>query len=173
MLDIMLPGTDVHPTLKLRFEHSLVSVSKWEAEAKRPFFGHEEKTEADTELYYRSMLLTEDVPHNFYSRIVGTEHFDKIEQYINSNQHGTLFREEAVPSKAKQEVVSAELIYYWLVQFQIPFDPVESWHLSKLMALVKVAGLKQSKPKKMSTQDRAAQMRALNEQRRKETGSAG
>lgn len=173
MLDIMLPGSDTFPTLKLSFEHSLVSVSKWEAEAKRPFFGHEEKSEADTELYYRCMLLTEDVPANFYSRILGTEYFTQIADYINSTQHGTLFRQEEAPSKAKQEIVSAELIYYWLIQFQIPFDPVETWHLSKLMALVKVAGLKQSKPKKMSVQDRAAQMRALNEQRRRETGSAG
>lgn len=173
MLRVTLPGSDTLPTVVLDFEHSLVSVSKWEAAAKRPFFGHEEKTVEDTELYYRCMLLTEDAPTNFYSRIVGTPVFEEIAEYINSNQHGTLFREEAVPPKSKQEIVSSELIYYWLVQFQIPFQPVESWHLSKLMALVKVAGLKQSKPKKMSPQERAQQMRALNEQRRRETGSTG
>lgn len=173
MLDIMLPGSDTLPTVKLSFEHSLVSVSKWEAKVRRPFFGHEEKTVEDTELYYKCMLLTEDPPANFYERLVGTPQFQEIANYINSDQHGTLFRAESAPPKSKQEIVSAELIYYWLVQFQIPFQPTESWHLSKLMALVKVAGLKQSKPKKMSTQERAQQMRALNEQRRRETGSAG
>lgn len=173
MLDIMLPGSDTLPTIKLSFEHSLVSVSKWEAKVRRPFFGFEEKTEEDTELYYRCMLLTEDPPANFYERLVGTQQFQDIADYINGVQHGTLFRAEAAPPKSKQEIVSAELIYYWLVQFRIPFQPVETWHLSKLMALVKVAGLKQSKPKKMSTQERAAQMRALNDQRRRETGSAG
>lgn len=173
MLRVTLPATDTLPTVVLDFEHSLVSVSKWEAIAKRPFFGHEEKTVEDTELYYRCMLLTEDAPMNFYDRIVDTPVFVDIAEYINSTQHGTLFREEAAPPKSKQEIVSSELIYYWLVQFQIPFQPVESWHLSKLMALVKVAGLKQSKPKKMSAQERAQQMRALNEQRRRETGSTG
>lgn len=173
MLDIMLQGTDTLPTVKLSFEHSLVSVSKWEAEVKRPFFGHEEKTIEDTALYYKCMLLTEDPPSNFYERLVGTPQFQEIADYINSDQHGTLFRAEPAPPKSKQEIVSAELIYYWLVQFQIPFQPTESWHLSKLMALVKVAGLKQSKPKKMSAQERAAQMRSLNEQRRRETGSTG
>jgi len=173
MLDIMLHGTDTLPSVMLSFEHSLVSVSKWEAITKRPFFGHEEKTAEDTELYYKCMLLTEDPPANFYGRLVGTPQFQEIANYINSDQHGTLFRAEAAPPKSKQEIVSAELIYYWLVQFQIPFQPTESWHLSKLMALVKVAGLKQSKPKKMSPQERAAQMRALNEQRRRETGSTG
>lgn len=173
MLDIMLPGSDTLPTVKLSFEHSLVSVSKWEAKVRRPFFGHEEKTVEDTELYYKCMLLTEDPPANFYERLVGTQQFQDIADYINSDQHGTIFRAEQAPPKSKQEIVSAELIYYWLIQFQIPFQPVESWHLSKLMALVKVAGLKQSKPKKMSTQERAAQMRALNEQRRRESGSAG
>jgi hypothetical protein len=173
MLDIMLHGTDEYPSTKLTFEHSLVSVSKWEAIVKRPFFGHEEKTAEDTEIYYRCMLLTEDPPANFYQRLVGTPQFQEIADYINTDQHGTKFREEPTPPKSKQEIVSSELIYYWLVQFQIPFQPTETWHLSKLMALVKVAGLKQSKPKKMSAQERAAQMRALNEQRRRETGSAG
>lgn len=173
MLDIMLHGTDDLPSAKLTFEHSLVSVSKWEAIVKRPFFGHEEKTPEDTEIYYRCMLLTEDPPSNFYSRLLDTPKFQEIADYINQDQHGTLFRAEPSSPKSKQEVVSAELIYYWLVQFQIPFQPTETWHLSKLMALVKVAGLKQSKPKKMSTQERAQQMRALNEQRRRESGSAG
>lgn len=173
MLDIMLHGTDTLPSAKLSFEHSLVSVSKWEAIVKRPFFGHEEKTPEDTEIYYRCMLLNdEDAPSNFYSRLTPTQ-FQEIADYINTDQHGTLFRAEQAPPKSKQEIVSSELIYYWLVQFRIPFHPTETWHLSKLMALVKVAGLKQSKPKKMSAQERAAQMRALNEQRRRETGSTG
>lgn len=173
MLDIMLHGTDTLPSLSLSFEHSLVSVSKWEAIVNRPFFGMEDKTLEDTELYYRCMLLTPDVPENFYSRMVGTPLFQEVADYINADQHGTLFRAEAPQAKSKQEIVSSELIYYWLIQFQIPFQPTESWHLSKLMALVKVCGLKQTKPKKMSASDRAQQMRTLNEQRRQQTGSAG
>jgi hypothetical protein len=172
MLDIMLLGTDDYPSAQLTFEHSLVSVSKWESIVKRPFFGHEEKTPEDTELYYRCMLLTEDAPSNFYSRLTPAQ-FQEVAEYINADQHGTKFREEAPSPKSKQEIVSAEIIYYWLVQFQIPFQPTETWHLTKLMALIKVAGLKQTKPKKMSAQERAAQMRALNEQRRRETGSTG
>lgn len=172
MLDIMLTGTDKLPTVKLTFEHSLVSLSKWESIHKRPFFSYEEKTPEETASYVQCMLLTEDAPYNFYSRI-SPDQFAEIANYINEDQHGTKFGPEAPTPKSKQEIISAELIYYWLVQFRIPFEPTNTWHLSKLMALVKVCGLKQSKPKKMSAQEHAQRMRELNEQRRRELGTSG
>ena len=171
MLDIMLYATDDLPSVKLSLEHSLVSISKWEQKHKRPFFGREEKTAEDTQSYVDCMLLTEDVPSNYYSRLTSAQ-FQEIADYINTDQHGTKFGPDPA-QKGTHEIISAEVIYHWLVQFRIPFHPTETWHLSKLMALVKVCGLKQSKPKKMSAQERAEQFRALNEQRRRETGSAG
>lgn len=171
MLDIVLSATDDLPVVKLTFEHSLVSLSKWESLHEKAFYGREPKTEEDTESYIHCMLLTEDPPLNFFSRLHRTQ-LEKIAEYINSKQTATTFGLEA-EEKGYKELVTAELIYYWMVQFRIPFTPAETWHINRLMTLIKVAGIKQSKPKKMNKQQLAEHYRNLNEQRRRETGSAG
>lgn len=171
MLDILLSATDDLPAVKLSFEHSLVSLSKWESIHEKPFFARNEKSEEESSSYIRQMLLTEDPPENFITRLSKPE-YAKIANYINSKQSATTFGFEP-ESKGSREVITNELIYYWMVQFQIPFQPTETWHLNRLMTLIKIIGVKQSKPKKMSKQQLAEQYRQLNEQRRRESGSAG
>jgi hypothetical protein len=167
----MLQSTDDEPAAKLSFEHSLISLSKWEALHEKPFFGREAKTAEETESYICQMLLTENPPENFFHRLE-TEDFERIAAYINSKQTATTFGPEP-NQRGTSEIITAELIYFWLIQFNIPFHPVETWHLNRLMTLVKVAGVKNSKPKKMSKQELAEQYRSLNEQRRRQSGSAG
>jgi hypothetical protein len=171
MLDIVLSATDDLPAVKLSFEHSLLSVSKWESLHEKPFYGPQDKTEEETESYIRQMLLTQEPPANFYSRLQRPQ-FERIQAYINSKQTATTFGIEP-EKKGMTEVVTAELIYYWFVQFQIPFHPTETWHMNRIMTLIKIAGIKQSKPKKQSRQQIAEQYRSLNEQRRKQSGTAG
>ena len=171
MLDIILSATDDLPAVKLSFEHSLVSISKWEQEHEKPFYGREPKTEEETASYVKYMLLTEDPPTNFFERLTVPQ-YQKIANYINAKGTATTFGPEP-DQKGRGETITSELVYFWLVQFNIPFHPTETWHINRLMTLVKIAGIKNSKPKKMSAQQRAEQFRALNEQRRRETGSAG
>lgn len=171
MLNIILPASDTEMAVKLSFEHSLVSLSQWESIFNKPFYNIEPKTEEESEAYIKCMLLTEDVPSNFIKRFT-KENFKEIENYINSSQSATTFNMED-DSKGYRETVTSELIYYWMVQFRIPFYPVEHWHLSRTMNLIKVAGVKQSKPKKMSRQQLAQQYRSMNEQRRRELGTNG
>ena len=171
MLDIMLQATDDEPAVKLSFEHSLLSLSKWEAVYEKPFFGREPKTPEETMVYIEQMLLTENPPENFVERF-SVENFNAVAAYINSNQTATTFGPEP-QQRGTSEVITNELIYFWLIQFNIPFHPVETWHLNRLMTLVKVVGIKQSKPKKMSKQELAEKYRSLNEQRRQQSGSAG
>lgn len=171
MLDIILSADDVLPAVKLSLEHSLVSISKWESEYQKPFFGRDPKTHEETKAYIKLMLVTEDPPSNFFERFTEPQ-FQSIADYINSSRTATTFGLEP-EQKSKGEVITSELIYFWLVQFQIPFDPTETWHINRVMTLIKIAGIKNSKPKKMSAQQRAEQFRALNEQRRRESGSSG
>lgn len=170
MLSIVLSATDDLPAVKLSMEHSLVSLSKWESKHEKAFYGREVKTEDETRSYLECMMLDE-YPVEFYTRL-DPEQFTRIADYINSKQSATTFGIEA-EQKGIGELVTAELMYFWLVQFQIPFHPTETWHLNRLMTLVKIAGIKQSKPKKMSQKQLAEQYRTLNEQRRNESGSAG
>jgi len=171
MLDIMLQPLDDEPVIKLSFEHSLLSLSKWEAIHRKPFFGREPKTPEETVSYIEQMVLNDNPPENFVDRL-SVEDINTIAEYINSDQTATTFGPEP-QQRGSSEVITNELIYYWLIQFNIPFHPVETWHLNRLMVLVKVVGIKQSKPKKMSKQELAEKYRSLNEQRRQQSGSAG
>ena len=171
MLNIVLSATDDLPAVKLSFEHSLVALSKWESIHEKPFFGREAKDLEETKSYITQMLLTEEYPVNFFDRFT-EEQYHLIADYINSNQTATTFGME-MNEKPSNEVITSELIYYWLTQFQIPFWPTETWHINRLMTLVKVVGVKQAKPKKMNKQQMAEHYRKLNEQRKRESGSAG
>jgi len=173
MLDITLSarGDDESSIVTLSFEHSLISLSKWEAFYEKAFFGREAKTVEETETYIRFMILSENPPEDFFERI-SVEDFGRIAEYINSRQTATTFGPEP-QQKGPSELITSELIYWWLIQFNIPIHPVETWHLNRLMTLVKVAGVKSSKPKKMSKQELAEKYRQLNEQRKRESGTAG
>ena len=171
MLAIEIQANEDETPIVLEFEHSLVSISKWEAKHEKPFFGREAKTPDEMQSYIELMLLNKNAPKNFVSLMKDGD-FAVIAEYMNSRQSGTTFREDD-STKPSSEIITSELIYYWLVQFNIPFEPVEEWHFSRLMNLIKIAGVKQSKPKKMSKQATAEYYRKLNEERRKQLGTSG
>ena len=170
MLNITLSATDDFESVTLSFEHSLISLSKWESLHKKPFFGKATRTLAETASYIKCMLLTENVPDDFLNRL-SSEDVAAITEYINDKQSATWFRDDP-KQKQSSESITSELIYYWLVQFRIPFE-VQTWHLNRLMTLVKIAGIKQTKPKPMSKAEQAEQYRRLNAQRRAASGSSG
>lgn len=170
MLTIILSASDDFDAVELVFEHSLVSLSKWESQYKKAFFGKQEKTAEEGAAYIKCMLLTENVPDDFLNRL-SSDNVEAITNYINDKQSATWFTEDS-NQKPGSETITSELIYYWLVQFNIPFE-VETWHLNRLMTLVKITGLKQTKPKPMTKAQQMEQYRRLNAERRAASGSSG
>lgn len=170
MLLVNLSADDDFDAVELCFEHSLVSLSKWESVHKKPFFSKEEKTVEETAFYIKCMLLTENVTDETLNRL-SVEDVNALGDYINDKQTATWFREQP-NQRQSAEIVTSELIYYWLVQFGIPFE-VERWHLNRLMTLVKIAGIKQTKPKPMSKSQQMEEYRRLNAERRRAAGSTG
>lgn len=171
MLTLMLPAIDGEEVVTLQLEHSLASLSKWESFHKKPFHSNDPKTEAEFRSYLEMMIVSPDAPANC-AELFEVEHIMTAQEYINESQTATTFRED--PNQpASREVITAEIIYYWLITFNIPFQPCENWHLSRVMTLVRVCGLKQTKPKKMSRQQQMAEMKRLNDQRRKDMGTSG
>lgn len=158
-----------HPTVVLELEHSLLSLSKWESKHQKPFLSSAKKTPEEIYDYLKFMVVTPGGDLDALDRC-SQANLNEVQQYIDSSQSATTFG--SMPERrGPAEVITAELIYFWLSNFNIPFE-VELWHLNRLFALVKIANIK-TNPKKMSAREAAQQNRELNERRRAEMGTSG
>jgi hypothetical protein len=156
-------------TVELELEHSLVSLSKWESKWEVPFLSSEDKTSEQTLDYIRMMNLGQDFPDSLFDKFTA-ENYKVIDTYINAKMTATWFSNE--PNEKSSEVITAELIYYWMIALTIPFD-CQNWHLNRLLTLVRVCNIKNAPKKKTNAAEMALRNRELNAQRRRETGSTG
>lgn len=155
----------------LHLEHSLSSLSKWESKWEEPFLSSKDKTTAQTVDYVKFMTITSNVPADVYAHL-SSEDFSKISEYIDKKMTATWFNESGKSAKGSGEQVTSEIIYYWMVALNIPFE-CENWHLNKLITLIKVCNLKNAPPEKMGRSDAAAQRRAENARRRAQLKTSG
>lgn len=153
----------------LELEHSLFSLSKWESKWEVPFLNSNEKTDEQVLDYVRMMFPGEVFPEHVLESLEKT-HYDQINTYIEAKMTATTFGEEQ--NRPNREIITAELIYYWMIALEIPFE-CQYWHLNRLLTLVKVCNIKNAPKKKMSPQEAAAQQRALNAERKAASGSRG
>ena len=72
----------------------------------------------------------------------------------------------------QSDVITSELIYYWMIEYQIPHE-YEKWHLSRLLTLIEIFNRKNSTPKKMSQAEIMARNRSLNAERKAKLHSRG
>ena len=180
MLEIVIPETEQKKEVNqefitsnrqiLRLEHSLVSLSKWESKWKKPFLSNKEKTYEETIDYIKCMTLTQNVNDTVYN-LLDKDNIEKINKYIGDPMTATTFKEDP-NKKGGREIITSELIYYWMISLNIPFE-CQKWHLNRLLTLIKVCGIKNQPPKKMSKKDVMSRNAALNAARRKQMNSRG
>jgi len=156
--------------IELNLEHSLVSLSKWESIFEKPFLGSEAKTSEEVLGYIEAMTITPNSPAEILQKL-NSENFEAINAYIDAKMSATWFSDSPGAPKTR-EVITSELIYYWMTVFQIPFE-AQHWHLNRLFTLIRICNMKQEKPKKMSRAETAARNRTLNEQRKKQLKTKG
>lgn len=161
----------VKPQTKvLELEHSLISLSKWESKWCRPFFSSEEKTFEETIDYIKCMTLAPNVDPDVYNHLT-SENIAQINKYIEAPMTATWFAKDKT-GRSNGEQVTSELIYYWMIALNIPFE-CQKWHLNRLITLVKVCNIKNRPAKKMSKRDIMSRNAALNAARRKQLNTKG
>jgi hypothetical protein len=154
----------------LRLEHSLVSLSKWESKWNKAFLSKSEKTQEEVLDYIKCMTVTPNVDPEIYNGLTA-EHIEQINKYIEAPMTATCFSEDK-SNKNNREIVTAELIYYWMIALNIPFE-CQKWHLNRLLTLVRVCNIKNSPPKKMGKRATVNHYAQLNAARRQQHNTRG
>ena len=150
----------------LQLEHSLVSLSKWESRWHKPFLTKEIKTTEETIDYIKCMTITQNVNPDVYNHL-SNQNITDINNYIEDSMTATTFSEDRF-GKKNNEIVTAELIYYWMSELKINFD-CQKWHLNKLLTLIRVKSIKNQPPtKKRSQQELTSYYAYLNKKRKEE-----
>lgn len=179
MLQINIPGREFWDEKKQEFiyskdysiclEHSLVSISKWEAKWKKPFLSDKnEKTREEMVDYVKCMTITQNVDKEAYNNLTN-RNLKEIKDYIDDSMTATWFTEDKSKKEKNREQITSELIYYWMIASQIPFE-CQKWHLNRLLTLIKICSIKNSPKKKMSKQDIMKRNTALHNARKKKHG---
>lgn len=180
MLRITIPDKEYWDDVKEEFvykkgctislEHSLVSLSKWESKYCKPFLTKEAKTRQETIDYVRCMTLTQNVDPGVYNELT-YDNFRDIEEYIEAPMTATVFSRDQNRRMGGEQVTS-ELIYYWMIALNVPFE-CQKWHLNRLLTLIKVCNIKNKTPEKRSAKDIMRRNTALNAARRRQYNTRG
>ena len=180
MLKIVIPKTDLWDEKEERFitvkshtlqlEHSLVSLAKWESKWHKPFLRYDDKTTEETIDYIRCMTLTQNVDPNVYL-CVTDENVEQIRKYIDDDMTATWFSDSEKKGKSR-EIITAEIIYYWMIALNIPFE-CQKWHLNRLLTLIRVCNEKNNPPKKKSRKQLLREYAEINAERRKRFNTKG
>lgn len=180
MLRITIPATEQWDEARqefvstkeqtLQLEHSLVSLSKWESKWKKAFLSKNDKTYEETLDYIKCMTITPNVSPEVY-KCLTRENIEQVNRYITDPMTATYFSEDK-SGKTNSEIVTAELIYYWMIALQIPSE-YQKWHLNRLLTLIRVCNIKNTPPKKRSRREIMNRNAALNAARRKSLNTSG
>lgn len=180
MLQITVPGVELwdegaqefiySKEQTLQLEHSLISLSKWESKWCKPYLDKKEKTYEEIMDYIRCMTLTPNVKPEVY-KCLTEDNMKDIENYINAPMTATYISEDK-HGRGNREIVTSELIYYWMISLQIPIE-FQKWHLNRLITLIRVCNIKNAPPKKMGKRAIMNRNTALNAARRKRLNTRG
>lgn len=155
----------------IQLEHSLISLSKWEAKWNKPFLSKENKTGEETLDYIKCMTVSQNIPEEAYM-LLSSQNMKEIEDYIAAPMSGTKISKTEQSQSGKKQIITSEVIYGWMVALGIPFE-CQKWHLNRLLMLIQVCGIQNSPPKKMSKREIYKNNRSLNEARRAKANSRG
>lgn len=155
----------------LHLKHSLISLKKWEAKYKRFFIDDGPKEVSEVLYYIKCMSLDKSVREDLYT-IITEANYKEVMDYISDPMTATKVNMRSKQKPGQKELMTAELFYYYMCKFQIPWE-AEKWHLNQLQMLINVFSVKDGKQEKMSKADVYARNRQLNEARKAKYNTKG
>ncbi len=180
MLELLVPGQEFWDEknevfssgkdVTLQLEHSLISISKWEAKHHKAFMTNRMKSQDEMLDYVRCMTVNRNTDPTVYDRLT-IENWKMINAYIEDPMTATYLGADKETGGPK-DTITSELIYYWMIAYNIPSE-YQKWHINRLMALINVCGRKQNPGKKLSSNAILRKNAALNAQRRAKLGTRG
>jgi len=182
MLEITIPAREMYdeaaqafinlPETTLQLEHSLLSLSKWEAKWKKPFLSEEPHERDEILDYIRCMTISNKAINPQVYDFIPLEQFEQIKDYIGDAQTATVIYDRRPQNTHRKETITSELIYYWMIYNGIPFE-CQKWHLNRLLMLIRICGIKGGTNQSMSQQMIMQQNALLNAQRKSSLHSRG
>lgn len=147
----------------VRLEHSLKSLAKWESKWKKAFLSKKPMTQEENIDYIRCMEVTGQIDPKTFDYLT-SDQLKEVNEYINDKMTATTINRRG-PKKPSNETITAEVIYFWMIQHGIPPE-YEKWHLNRLLTLIEVCSIKGGPQKKMGMKEQMAEQRAINAARR-------
>ena len=175
MKEILIKGVEAFNEATMEFittkdtvihlEHSLISISLWESKWHKPFLSQlpsHKKTDEEMLDYIRCMCLDKHIDPVIFN-MIDADNLKEIKDYIDDSMTATTFSniQQGPPNR---EIITSEIIYYWMVANQIPFE-CQKWHLNRLLTLIQVCSIKNQPPKKMGRAEAARRQHSLNQAR--------
>ena len=179
MLQITIPAGELWDERKqefvkveertLQLEHSLISLSKWESKWCKSYFSTRDKTTEEVIDYIKCMTITQNVPDYVYENLTNGN-IAEISAYIEAPMTATTFSNDN--SKPNREIITTEIIYYWMISLNIPME-CQKWHINRLLTLIRVFNIKNAPPKKINKNEILRRNAELNAARRKKMHTKG
>lgn len=174
-LTITIPGGELFdnetqkftdlPSTVLVLEHSLISISKWEAIWKKPWLNDKyEKTNDELYSYIQCMIIKGNADDKVV-RCITRDEYIKILRYIDDPMTASTVNKKK-KNNSSNNFVTSELIYAWMVQFRIPPE-YQKWHLNRLMMLINILDELNQDPKKKSEAELIRDYKQINERNKK------
>lgn len=154
----------------VHLEHCLKAVAQWESKWNISFLSAKSLTREQQLDYYWCMEITGSVDRETFFYLTRDQE-RQIEEYINAKMTATTVS-RGRPGPPSRKIVTAELIYFWMIQNGIPFE-CEQWHLNRLMMLIEVCAVEGGPKRKMSMREQMDQQRAINASRLKQFKTRG
>lgn len=148
------------------FEHSLKSISDWEAIYKKPFLSDTEShTDAEMAHYCRLMATAEEPPIELFT----SKNYQELIVYIKDPQTATTISNSK--QSGPRRIITSEVVYAMMAEAGIPFE-CQYWNINRLLVLLNVIEARRN-PKKMSQAEIYKQNADLNAQRKARLNTRG